>query len=166
MQAATESPMGDRPRSTRRRVARAGLLVAAGLGALWVGAIAWANSPAVTGRLRAEAERALRQRLATATLGDGAAVDLLGRLRLGPLTVPASHPGVPPVVRVERVVVRPRWLALLDGRAEPAVVSLAGVRVEAGPIGEELAALARRLPSSGRPVPRLPSGPGAAPPEV
>ena len=164
--ATAASPWGDRARSTRRRAARAGLLAAAGLGALWVAAVAWANSPAVTGRLRAEAERALRQRLATATLGQGAAVDLLGRLRLGPLTVPASRPGIPPVVRVERVVVRPRWLALLDGRAEPAVVSLAGVRLEAGPAGEELAALARRLPPSSRPATRLHSGPGVAPPEL
>jgi transglycosylase-like protein len=162
--ATAASPPRERARSTR--AATAGLLAAAGLAVVWGAAVAWANSPAVTARLRARVERALRQRLPAASLGQGAAVDLLGRLHLGPLTVPASRRGAPPVIWAERVVVSPRWWALLAGRTEPAAVSLSRVRLEAGPAGDELTALSRRLTASGRPATRAPAGPGAAPPEI
>jgi hypothetical protein len=147
-------------------VARGALGVGAAVTVLWVAAIAWANTPPVRSRLRAEAARALRQRLPAATLGDGVAVDLLGRVRLGPLAVPPSRPGLPPVLRVEQVRVQPRWLALLAGRFEPAVVSLSAVRVEAGAGGEELLALARKFPPGSRRAPRPAAGPAVAPPEI
>ncbi len=158
------SPGRDRARS--RRAATAGLLAAAGLAIVWGAAVAWANSPAVAARLRARVERSLRQRLPAASLGQGAAVDLLGRLRLGPLTVPASRRGAPAVIRAEHVVVSPRWWALLVGRVEPAAVSLSGVRIEAGPAGDELTALSRRLTAPGRPTMGAPAAASAAPPEI
>ncbi len=163
---ASDPPSGRRTRWLRLRIGRAVLAGAAALAVLWGAAVGWANLPAPRSRLRAEIERALWQRLAAATLGDQVAVDLLGRVRLGPLAVPASRPGLPPVLRVERVRVQPRWLALLAGRVEPAAVSLAGVRVEAGPGGEELLALARKLPPGSRRAPRPAAGPAAAPPEI
>lgn len=159
------SPRRDKVRSMRV-VATAGLLAAAVLAALWAAAVAWANSPSVSARLRGEAERALRRRLPAATLGGSASVDLLGHLRLGPLTVPASRPGAPPLLRVERLVVSPRWLALLSGRAEASAVTFSGARLEAGPAGSEVTALWRQLSAPGRPGARAPAGAGAVAPEI
>ncbi|HZY04085.1 MAG TPA: biosynthetic peptidoglycan transglycosylase [Anaeromyxobacteraceae bacterium] len=164
--AALEAPSGRQFRSRRLRAVRFAIAGLAALAVLWGSAIGWANLPAVRGRLRAEAERALRQRLVAATLGDQVAVDFLGRLRLGPLAVPPSRPGLPPVLRVEQVRVQPRWPALLAGRFEPAVVSLSAVRVEAGAGGEELLALAHRLPSGSRRASRPAAGAAVAPPEI
>jgi hypothetical protein len=62
------------------------------------------------------------------------------------------------VIRVERIKVRPRLLALLGGRAEPASIRLLGVRVEAGPSGRDLRELAARL----RRAPPRRGGPPAA----
>ncbi|HEU4382739.1 MAG TPA: transglycosylase domain-containing protein [Anaeromyxobacteraceae bacterium] len=163
--AISEGPSAGRAHSRRRRAARTALLVAAAATAGWGALVATANAPPVRARLRAEAERALRQRLAGATLGESVSVDLLGSLRLGPLTVPAARPGAPPVLRVERVAVRPRWTALLGGRVEPALVSLDGARLDGGAGGEDLAALVPRPPPGGRAASRPPSA-GAAPPEV
>lgn len=164
MLSASARPGRDRSRS--KRVVAMGVLATAVLAAAWAAAVAWANSPSVSARLRSEAERALRRRLPAATLGEGASVDLLGRLRLGPLTIPASRPGAPPLLRVERLVVSPRWLALLFGRAEAAAVTFSGARLEAGPAGRELTALWRRLGAPGRPGSRATSGPGAVAPDI
>ncbi len=94
-------------------------------------------------------ERVLRER-ADARLEGALHVDWLGRVVLGPVTIPASRRGRPPVVRVETVRVRPSWLALLRGRARVASLELSGTRVEAGPRGEELARLAERLTGARR----------------
>ncbi len=65
-------------------------------------------------------------------------MDWLLRAEVGPVTVPASRPGAPDLLRVERVVVRPSLAALLRGRVEPGAVTLDGVRIEPGPGGAEL----------------------------
>jgi len=154
------------PSGTRARTARRVGLAAAGLslGAL-VALHTWLNSPATLARLRGEAERTVRARLGEVQLGD-LEVDWLGRVAFGPVSVPASRPGLPPVVRVERVRVGPRWLALLAGRAEAGTVTLEGARVEAGDRGEEIAALAGRLRARPRSAARGIPAPAAAPPDV
>jgi hypothetical protein len=78
-------------------------------------------------------------------------VDPRFRVVFGPVTIPSQRRGAPPVITIERVKVRPRWRALLAGRAEAAIVSLDGVTVETGRRGEALRDLAERLdrPKSG-----------------
>ena len=155
------APSGTRSRAGYRTgLAAAGLLLAA-----LVAGHAWLNSRSILGRLRGEAERAVRARLGNVRLGD-LEVDWLGRVAFGPVAVPASRPGLPAVVRVERVRVGPRWLALLAGRAEAGTVTLEGARVEAGSRGEEIAALAGRLRARPRAAARGVPSPAADPPEV
>lgn len=130
------------PGRRRRRLAAAVAL--ATLASSWAGVHLWANSAPVRERIRGRAETALRSRLGAVEVGE-ARVDWLGRAEVGPLRVPASRPGRPPVLEVGETVVRPRWTALLAGRLEPGAVTFRRVRVAPGPGGEELRALAARL---------------------
>ncbi len=102
----------------------------------WAGVLAWGNSPAGRALIRERAGRALEKRLGPVEIGD-AGLDLLLRARLAPVTVLGRGPGGP-VLRAERVVVRPRLGALLSGRVEPAAVALRGVRAWPGREGTEL----------------------------
>ena len=128
-------------RSRGRRLVLAAL--ALGAFTLWVGVHRAANSPAARERLRARAERLLRDRLGEGEVGD-ARIDWLFRAELGPVVVPGSRPGGE-FLRIARVVVRPRLLALLLGRIEPGAVTAHEVRLEPGPGGAELGRAWRRL---------------------
>jgi hypothetical protein len=132
------------------RWGRAGAGALAGAALLWVLAQALANREATLARLRGRASEALQARLGEAELGGEASVDWLFRATVGPVTVPASARGAPPVVRIERVKVRASWSALLAGRVEPASIRLLGVRVVPGPGGRELRALAARVRAARR----------------
>jgi len=144
------------PSGTRRSRTWRGLLRAvAGLALAYAALlIALAREP-VRAELRDRIRVALRARLGEVTLGDTVRIDPLLRIAFGPLSIGGGHPGDPPVIRIERVKVRPRLLPLLAGRAEPASIRLLGVRVETGPGGralEELWARLRRRPAR-RPAP-------------
>jgi hypothetical protein len=106
------------------------------------------NRDATRAALRDRLEAALRTRIPGARVGPSIRVDARFRVVFGPVTVPARRGGAPPVITIEQVKVRPRWRALLTGRAEAAIVSLDGVTVEAGRRGEALRDLADSL--SGR----------------
>ena len=147
-------PTAPRPEPGRRRLAAAA--IACGVAVAWAGAHLFADSPASRARIRARAERLLADRLGPAEVGP-ARVDWLFRAELGALAVPASRPGAEALLRVERVVVRPRIASLLRGRIEPGTVTLEGVRVVPGPGAVELRRAWERLRS--RPAG---SGPGAA----
>ncbi len=69
-------------------------------------------------------------------IGD-AGLDLLLRARLFPVTVLGKGTDEP-LLRADRVVVRPRLAALLGGRVDPAAVALRGVRIWPGRTGDEL----------------------------
>jgi hypothetical protein len=103
------------------------------------------NAPAALRAVQEHAAAVLAERFPGAHLGVGARVDARLRVVLGPLVVPASRPGAPPVLTVREIAIRPRWRALLGGHVEPAAVALSGVDVEAGPGLAELAELPRRL---------------------
>ena len=120
----------------------------------WLGAWGYGNSDGGRAWLRERAEKAVRTRLPGAQVG-GARLDLLLRASVGPLVAPSPRPGAPPLLRAERVLVRPRLAALLAGRVEAASIRLEHVRLAPGPGGEDL----RRLLE--RPGPRPAAGPGA-----
>lgn len=132
----------------RRRRLRAWLAALAAalvlLGLLW-GAL---QTPPAREALRERVAVALAERLPGARLTGGARVTGSFRLAFGPVVLPSRTPGAPPLVTVQRALVRPRIAALLRRRLEPAAIRLEGVRVEAGPGGQalraELEALARR----------------------
>jgi hypothetical protein len=147
-----------------RRPARAAFLALALLVAAWAGAHAVADRGAVRSRLRARAAEVLRARLGRVELGESASVDWLFRATVGPVVVPASAPGAPPVVRVDRVKVRAALPALLAGRLEPASIRLYGVRLAPGPEWRELVALAERL--RGEAAPARAGGPAPAAPRA
>jgi hypothetical protein len=128
----------------------------------WVAAHAVADRASVRARLRARAAELLQARLPEAALGDEVGVDWLFRARLGPLTVPATAPGAPPVLGVGQVRVRAALWPLLAGRVEPASIRLTGVRLVPGPGGRELIRLAERLrarPPGARTGPAVAAGP-------
>ena len=102
----------------------------------WGAALAWGNSPPGRSFIRERAGAALRARIGPVEVGD-AGLDLLLRARLGPVTV-LGKGAEGPLLRADRVVVRPRLAALLGGRVEPAAVALRGVRIRPGRKGEEL----------------------------
>jgi len=147
-----------------RRGARA-LAALLGLLALYATLVLAADSPPARRALRGWVERALARALPGARLEGEVRVDARLRVTFGPLIVPAQDPGAPPALRVERVAVSPRRLALLAGRAEPGVVRLWDVRLEAGPRGEELRALSERLRGGRRSAAPAPEG-RPAPPDV
>ncbi len=120
----------------RVRLARAGAVAGAVLVAGWATVFAWGNSPSGRSFIRERAEKALAARVGRVEVGD-AGLDLLLRARLAPVTVPGSGAGGP-LLRAERVVVRPRLAALLRGRVEPAAVGLRGVRLWPGREDQEL----------------------------
>ncbi|HET8733068.1 MAG TPA: transglycosylase domain-containing protein, partial [Anaeromyxobacteraceae bacterium] len=122
----------------RRRAALATGAVAAAALVLWAGALAWGNSPGGRAFLRDRAVRALEKRFGKVEVGD-AGLDLLLRARLSPVAV-ASRDGSP-LLRAERVVVRPRLLTLLRGKVEPASVALHRAVFRPGPDGEGIGPL-------------------------
>jgi len=127
----------------------------------WAGVFAWGNSSTGGALIRERAGRALERRLGPVEIGE-AGLDLLLRARLAPVTVLGRGPGGP-VLRADRVVVRPRLGALLSGRVEPAAVALREVRIwpdqkvsELGPVdlfvefeGRDPVALRVALPGGG-----------------
>lgn len=161
LRSSPQAPSGTRIRTARRVGFATAALVVAALAA----GHAWLNSPSTLARVRGEAERAVRSRLGDVQLGD-LEVDWLGRVAFGPISVAASRPGLPPVVRLERVRVGLRWLALLAGRAEAGTVTIEGARIEAGDRGQEIAALEGRLRARPRAAARGARAPAAVPPEV
>ena len=126
-------PPGKAPRS---RLLPAAAGVGAALVVAWGMAFAWGNSAPGSSLIRERAERALRSRLGPVEIGE-AGLDLLLRARLAPVTVigTGAHG---PLLRADRVVVRPRLAALLGGRVDPAAVALRGVRLWPDRQGEEL----------------------------
>ena len=133
-------PATPAPGKARRfRLLAAGALAATALVAAWGLAFAWGNSPPGRSFIRERAEVALRARFGPVEVGD-AGLDLLLRARLAPVTVPGTGPDGP-LLRADRVVVRPRLAALLGGRVEPAAVGLRGVRFWPGRDGKELGPL-------------------------
>jgi penicillin-binding protein 1A len=138
------SPGSAPPRRRTRRRRLLALAAAAGLGLAWVAAHEWANTGSTRERIRAGAEETLRRRLGAVEVGE-AHVDWIGRAIVGPVVVPAARPGSSPVLRAERVVVRPSLTGLLAGRIEPASVRLLRVRLVPGPGGSELRDLVARL---------------------
>jgi transglycosylase-like protein len=110
-------------------------------------------------------ERALVERVPRARLEGGVHLDARYRVVAGPIVVPARRAGAPPVVRIERVLVRPRFGALLRGRIEPSRVSLEGVHLEPGPGLAELAALVDEIPRRG-PAAGAAVVPPASPPVI
>ena len=157
-------PASGRPRRRPARRRTLALGAAAGLAAAWIAAHEWANTGAVRERIRARAQETLRRRLGPVEVGE-ARVDWLGRAVLEPLLLPAARAGGPPLLRVERVVVRPSLGRLLAGRLDPASVRLLHARLAPGPGASELRALVARMrrpaeggsagPSAGRPLPTL-----------
>ncbi len=129
-------PSGKAPRF---RLRTAGALSATALVVAWGVAFAWGNSPPGRSFIRERAEKALRDRLGPVEVGD-AGLDLLLRARLAPVTLPGADAGGP-LLRAERVVVRPRLAALLGGRIEPAAVGIRRLRVWPDREGKELGPL-------------------------
>jgi penicillin-binding protein 1A len=116
-----------------------GALAASLAFAAWAGALAWGNSSPGRALLRERAGKALEKRLGPVEIGE-AGLDLLLRARLAPVTL-LGRGASGPVLRADRVVVRPRLGALLTGRVEPAAVALRGVRIWPGQDGSELGPL-------------------------
>jgi hypothetical protein len=150
------SPRPGRP--TRRWFWPAASLSAIALAAAaFIAVHLYLNGPASLGALRAKAQRTLQGSLGDqpVSIGPELSVGWLGRVRMGPLEVGAQA-GRPAVLRVERVVISPRWTALLVGRIEPGVILLDGVQIEAGREGEDLSSLlgSRRRAARGETVGR------------
>jgi len=151
--------MAEAPDSPRRlpRPLRPLVVVLGALALAWVSLHALVDRAAVRERIRARAVQALEARLPGAALGDDVRVDWLFRASVGPLTVPASAPGAPPVLGVGRVTARPALWPLLSGRLEPGSIRLLGVRFAPGPEGQEAVRLVERLGA------RRAAAPGASP---
>jgi len=122
--------------------------LAAGVALLLPGFVWLASgSESVRNLLRARVSGELAARCPGAMLVGDVRVDALFRLVLGPIVVPSRTAGAPPLLAIDRTTVRPRLLALLNGRVEAASVTLDGVRVEGGSKGEALAELAHACDS-------------------
>ncbi len=125
-----------------------------------------ARRPSLGGALRTRIVTALRDRLGPVELGPEVHVDALFRVRCGPLTVPGLRPEDPPLLRVESIRIRPDLLALVrTGRASPASIGLAGVRVEVPERPGSLRELLDRL-GPRQAAPRAASGDVAGSPAV
>jgi penicillin-binding protein 1A len=156
----------------RRRLARAAALgTAAGALAL---ALAYGvaqlalRQASVEAALRARVQAALEARLGEVELGREVRVDPFFRVHFGPVVVPGSRPGDPPLLRVEAVRVRPDLAALArTRRAVPASIGLLGVRVDLpdrpGALAEALGRFRRRAAPAahGGPAARAVPGPEA-----
>jgi len=152
------------PSFLRRALLALGLLLALG-GVLLLAAHAALRSEAVRTRVLAQVRPRLEARLGPVTLGPRVHLGWRGQVRLGPLEVPASRPGLPPVLHVEQLGAAVRLSALARGRLEVKRVELSDVKVEAGEEGRELRALLSRLRTPQRErVPAAPGSTGAAPP--
>jgi penicillin-binding protein 1A len=116
------------------------LLVASG-----VAGCAWLQGEAARARVLARVKPALESRLGPVRIGDDFHVGWTGTVTLGPVELPGMRPEGPPVVRISRVTVHLRRLALLSGHVEASQVVLSDVRVEAGPRGQEVRALVERV---------------------
>jgi Transglycosylase len=121
-------PPSPRPgKQGRSRLLASGTIAASAIVAAWGAAFALGNSPPGRAFLRERAVLALQARVGPVEVGE-AGLDLLLRARLAPVTVLGSRPGGP-ILRVDRLVVRPRLWPLLGGRIEPASVGLLGLRL-------------------------------------
>jgi hypothetical protein len=124
------------PSHTRpwRRAARG---AAWGLGvliALHATALLLLSRASVEAALRARIEAALRARIGAVELGPEVRVDPLLRVTFGPVTIPGVRPTDPPLVRVDRVKVRPDlWTLVRAGRGVPASIRLYDVAVDLPP---------------------------------
>jgi penicillin-binding protein 1A len=98
--------------------------------------LAWGNSAAGSAVVRQRAARALRGRVGPVEIGE-AGLDPLLRARLSTVVLPGKD-GAAPLLRADRVVVRPRLLSLLAGRVEPAAVALRGVTLRPSAEGPEI----------------------------
>jgi hypothetical protein len=105
----------------------------------------WIQSGAARARVLARVKPALESRLGPVRIGEDFHLGWTGTVALGPVELPGTQPESPPVVRVSRVTVHLRGLALLSGRVEASRVELSGVDIEAGPRGRELRALVERV---------------------
>ena len=139
---------------------------------LAVGAVAgraWLQSGAARDRVLARVKPALESRLGPVRIGEDFHVGWSGTVTLGPVELPGTRPEGPPVVRVSRVTVHLRRMALLSGRVEASRVELSGVNVEAGPRGQELRALVERVQEARearRPATSSKEGTSREPPEL
>ncbi|WP_257453891.1 biosynthetic peptidoglycan transglycosylase [Archangium lipolyticum] len=135
--------------SSSRRLSKKGLLVLLLLALLLAvggaAGYAWLQGEDARARVLARVEPALESRLGPVHIGNDFHVGWTGTVSLGPVEIPGTRPEGPPVVRVSRVTVRIRRMALLRGHVEASRVELAGVTVEAGPDGQELRALVERV---------------------
>ncbi|WP_242344832.1 transglycosylase domain-containing protein [Anaeromyxobacter terrae] len=104
--------------------------------------------PAVERWLRERIAAELRARVGEVTVAPGVSIDPLFRATFGPVTVPGAS-AREPLVRIDRVAVRPSLLGLLRGRVEPASIRLSGIRVSPGPRGRALRAFLDRRPRPG-----------------
>jgi monofunctional biosynthetic peptidoglycan transglycosylase len=129
------------------------LLYGAALGAV--------NLPPVRRAARDRIVSALRPRLGEVTIGPEVRFDPLFRVSFGPVVVVGARRSAP-VLRLDRVRVRPSVLALLRGRIEAATVRIEGARLAIGPRGRDLRALLERGPRPARASPTAPSAPPAA----
>jgi hypothetical protein len=134
---------------------RLAALVLAVLGVAYGAALVLLTRAPAKAMLRARIEAALRARLGDLQLGDEVRIDPLFRVTVGPLSVPGPRRGDPPLLVVERIAFRPRFGALLLGRAEPASIRLERVRVA---IPGDPQALRDLVNGNGRTAPRRAAG--------
>ena len=128
---------------------RKGLLLVAGVvfvvALCALGGRAYLTSDSVRTRLLARVERTLEARLGEVQIGESFGVGWDGTVTMGPVVLPGSRPDLPPTVRVERLIVRPKLRALLSGQVQLDELALDGVRVDGGDHGSELLALLERI---------------------
>ncbi|PTL80640.1 biosynthetic peptidoglycan transglycosylase [Vitiosangium sp. GDMCC 1.1324] len=105
----------------------------------------WLQGEAVRARVLARVKPALESRLGPVHIGEDFHIGWTGTVMLGPVELPGTRPEGPPVVRISRVTVHLRRMALLSGHVEASRVVLSGVAVEAGPRGQEVRALVARV---------------------
>ncbi|QRK04446.1 transglycosylase domain-containing protein [Archangium violaceum] len=117
----------------------------------------WLQGEAMHARVLARVKPALESRLGPVHIGDDFHVGWTGTVSLGPVELPGTRPEGPPVVRISRVTVHLRRMALLSGRVEASRVVLSSVQVEAGPRGEEVRALVERVREAREKRPSAPS---------
>ena len=149
-------------RGPRRGARLRALVVGVAIGALAGLAPLVSASGPVRATLRAQVAGALASRFPGATLTGDVRLDGLLRVVAGPIDMPSTA-GTRTLVHIERMMVRPRFPALLAGRLEIASVAFDGVQVDAGVKGEALADLARALASRRG---RAPAGAVSAAPAV